>query len=49
MDPAVLVVDLKGRYFVPLLAGHLGGANPLARHLAEALGARPSSPRGRTA
>ncbi|BCP67437.1 hypothetical protein TthHB5018_b23710 (plasmid) [Thermus thermophilus] len=38
MDPAVLVVDLKGRYFVPLLAGHLGGANPLARHLAEALG-----------
>ena len=38
VDPAVLVVDLKGRYFVPLLAGHLGGANPLARHLAEALG-----------
>ncbi|GAA5335306.1 MULTISPECIES: cobalt-precorrin 5A hydrolase [Thermus] len=38
VDPAVLVVDLKGRYFVPLLAGHLGGANPLARYLAEALG-----------
>lgn len=38
VDPAVLVVDLKGRYFVPLLAGHLGGANPLARYLAAALG-----------
>lgn len=38
VDPAVLAVDLKGRYFVPLLAGHLGGANPLARHLAEVLG-----------
>lgn len=38
VDPAVLVVDLKGRYFVPLLAGHLGGANPLARYLARALG-----------
>ncbi|GLV48345.1 cobalamin biosynthesis protein CbiG [Thermus sp. LT1-2-5] len=37
VDPAVLVVDLRGRYFVPLLAGHLGGANPLARYLAEAL------------
>ncbi len=38
VDPAVVVVDLKGRYFVPLLSGHLGGANPLARYLAEALG-----------
>ncbi|MEZ0321959.1 MAG: cobalt-precorrin 5A hydrolase [Thermus sp.] len=38
VDPAVLVVDLRGRYFVPLLAGHLGGANPLARYLAETLG-----------
>jgi len=33
-DPAVVVVDQQGRYAVSLLAGHLGGANELARRIA---------------
>ena len=38
-DPAVIVVDECGRYAVPLLSGHLGGANALARRAAEICGA----------
>ncbi|SHE49148.1 cobalt-precorrin 5A acetaldehyde-lyase [Desulforamulus putei DSM 12395] len=33
-DPAVLVLDEKGRFAVSLLAGHLGGANQLAQRVA---------------
>jgi cobalt-precorrin 5A hydrolase/precorrin-3B C17-methyltransferase len=40
-DPAVVVVDEAARHAVPLLGGHLGGANELAHRLAELLGARP--------
>lgn len=39
-DPAVVVVDEKGRYCIPLLSGHVGGANALALTLAELLGAQ---------
>jgi cobalt-precorrin 5A hydrolase len=36
-DPAVVVVDEAGRFAVSLLSGHLGGANDLARRVAQVL------------
>lgn len=38
-DPAVLVLDEHGRFVVPLLSGHEGGANAWAQQLAEFLNA----------
>lgn len=40
-DPAVVAVDECGRFAVPLLSGHLGGANVLARRIAGVCGAVP--------
>lgn len=40
-DPAVVVVDQRGRHVVSLLSGHLGGANALAEKLARCIGATP--------
>ena len=40
-DPAVVVLDECGRFAIPLLSGHLGGANALAAQLAAACGATP--------
>lgn len=37
-DPAVVVFDPEGRYAVPILSGHLGGANELATKAACLLG-----------
>jgi len=40
-DAAVVVVDEAGQFAISLLAGHLGGANALAREVAAALGGTP--------
>ncbi len=40
-DPAVILCDELGRYCVPLLSGHLGGANELALEIARTTGAEP--------
>ena len=38
-DSPVLVIDDAGRYVIPVLAGHVGGANKLAVTIAKLLGA----------
>lgn len=38
-DPPVLVLDQGGRYVIPLLSGHEGGANDWGRRVAAAIGA----------
>lgn len=40
-DSPVLVIDDAGRYVIPVLAGHVGGANKLAVIIAKLLGAEP--------
>lgn len=40
-DSPVLVMDERGRYVIPVLSGHMGGANELAVCLAERVGAEP--------
>lgn len=40
-DSPVLVLDEKGHYVIPILSGHLGGANELAHLIGENLGAKP--------
>jgi precorrin-4 C11-methyltransferase len=41
VDPAIVVVDEKGRRAISLVSGHLGGANDLAREVASITGGEP--------
>lgn len=38
-DPAVVCIDSTGKFVIPVVSGHVGGANDLARRLAALLGA----------
>jgi cobalt-precorrin 5A hydrolase len=40
-DPAVVCVDVSGRFAISLLSGHYGGANELTRIIAREIGAIP--------
>ncbi len=40
-DPAVIAVDHLGKSVIPLLSGHVGGANDLAKRIAGILGGFP--------
>jgi cobalt-precorrin 5A hydrolase len=39
-DPAIVVVDEAGEYAIPVLSGHLGGANDLAGDIAKLIGGK---------
>lgn len=41
-DPAVVCTDCRGTTVIPVLSGHVGGANRLATYIAAALGAWPA-------
>ncbi|MCM1064059.1 MAG: cobalt-precorrin 5A hydrolase [Eubacterium sp.] len=40
-DPPVLVMDEIGKHVIPILSGHMGGANELAELIARRMGAEP--------
>ncbi len=40
-DPGIMVMDEKGAFIVPILSGHMGGANEMAVMLGERLEATP--------
>lgn len=40
-DPAIIVIDDKGNHAIPILSGHIGGANELSEKIANLIGAEP--------
>jgi len=40
-DPAIINIDVKGKYVQSVLSGHLGGANKLCKDISSILGAVP--------
>lgn len=40
-DSPVLVMDERGEYIIPILSGHMGGANEMAHYIAEKIKAVP--------
>lgn len=40
-DPAVIVVDERGKFCISLLSGHIGGANEMVENLSAGLGSVP--------
>jgi len=41
VDPAIICMDDTGRFAIPILSGHYGGANEMARQIAASTGASP--------
>jgi cobalt-precorrin 5A hydrolase len=41
VDPAIICLDELGKYCIPLLSGHIGGANRLSLRIADILGSEP--------